>query len=279
MNAKYTVIQFSPNPLSGEKINIGVLAFDQNGMRARFLDNWARVRRFAGEEVDFLKGFAEQIQESVSPDRPLPGLSLVPQLTEHMIVEMAAKWTNSIQLTQPRSSLQPIDKLIESISAEVLTQPIQKMRAYRDRRQAATIARACIRRALEETKDKVDLSKLAYSAGEVIGRFGPHTFDSVVANGTAKLAVHAVSFELPLAIDLDRLVDSIAFQLYDVRERLPKLPIGILVLPPRSGPKSNPGKIYDRARRIYNGLKTDVITEDEAVDWMREKIKHISFHE
>lgn len=278
MTSKYSVIQFVPNAISGERINIGVIAFNEEKISVRFLANWARVRRFAGTDIAFLKDFAHEVEESISSQLALPGFKTIELLNESLINKISSDWANSVQLTTPRASLKPFNELLDSASKQFLMQPVHQEKAYRDRRSAAMIAKIIVREAIEEYAGKEQIAKLIHSQREIPGKYGPHVFDTVVANGSAYMAIQSVSFELPEATQLDQLVDAVAFQIFDVRQIDKKLPIGILALPPKSQ-QSRSYKIYDRAQRTYKGLDATVITESEATTWVREHVKGVPLHE
>lgn len=275
MASKYSVIQFVPNAISGECVNIGVLAFDANQVKVRFLSNWARVRQFAGVDVDFLKDLADEFEHSLNVNLQLPGMEFWPKLNEELVQKIVGKWQNSVQLTAPRTSLKAPDVLIENISSQFLTQIPHRERTYRDRRTAASIAKVSMRTVLEEQFGRDDAGKLLHTQHEVNGRFGPHVFDAVIANGSAYAAVQAMSFELPEASELDQLVDAVAFQVFDIRQLDRSLPIGILALPPKRNSAVKAKRTYDRARRTYEGLHADFITEKVAATWVKEQVKRI----
>ncbi len=279
MVGHFSVIQYMPNPVSGECVNIGVIVFDDTAVRVRFLTNWARVRNFANENITFLKEFKDEINEALEEQLRLPFMESHPQVNSEVITQMAAKWTNSIQLTAPRASLKPLDILLETISAQFLTQPSSEQRGYRDRATAASLVKRYLKVALEESAGKDRAAKYLHSSGEVEGKFGPHTFDAVIANGRPFVAVQGLSFELPKAIQLNLLVNSVAFEVYDVKEKYKRLPIGIMALRPTRGPKSRANEIYNRARKTYEGLKATVLDEGEADEWMREQISRIQWPE
>lgn len=274
MTSKYSVVQFVPNAISGERINIGVIAFSEDRISTKFLANWGRVRPFAGTDIAFLKDFAKEIEESVSSQLALPGFKTIESLNENLINKISSEWANSIQLTAPRTSLKPVNELIDSISKQFLLQPTHQEKTYRDRRSAAMIAKIIVRGAIEEYAGKEQIAKLMHTQHEIQGKYGPHVFDTVVANGSAYMAIQSVSFELPEATQLDQLVDAVAFQIFDVRQINRKLPIGILALLPKSR-QSRSYKIYDRAQRTYTGLNATVIPEKEAATWVREHVKQV----
>ena len=275
MTSKYSVIQFVPNPVTDERINIGVLAFNQDEVEVKFTPNWVRVRRFAGSEISFLKEVVKEIEEAASENLVLPSLERGPQLNEFIIEKMVSEWSNSVQFTDVRASLKPVKDLIKSISIQFLVQPIQHEREYRDRMVAVKIGKGFMRDALEEKMGKEKASHFLHTQHDVLGKYGPHTFDAVIANGTPYAALQAVSFELPVATELDQLVDALAFKISDVRQVQPKMPIGVLALPPKSSSQGRAKKIYDRALLTYDGLKATVINEHIAKKWMREQVNQI----
>ena len=273
MASRYSIIQFSPNAVSGERINIGVIAFDQQSARVTFVSNWKRVKAFAHADVTFLKDLAQEFQLLASDQLALPGTEFGPKLNEQLIQQITSAWANSIQLTPPRSSLKAVDDLLTSISSQFLTQPIIHERPYRDRRSAVSLARNTLQKALEDQGGKETAQKYLHTQAEIKGKYGPHVFDVVVANGSPKIAVQGVSFELPEATQLDQLVDAVAFQVFDIRQENKRLQLGILALPPTSLSHSRAKKIYKRAVRTYEGLDAQVIEEKDAESWARNQIQ------
>ena len=47
-------------PLAEEKMNFGVVVWDERGASVRFLQNWSRLRRFAGGRLALVKEFARE---------------------------------------------------------------------------------------------------------------------------------------------------------------------------------------------------------------------------
>ena len=73
MPSRYSIIQYVPNPIADERINIGVLAFDENLVKVSFLKNWQCVKDFGGEKIDFLQDFAERMQVQANHGLLFPG--------------------------------------------------------------------------------------------------------------------------------------------------------------------------------------------------------------
>lgn len=275
MTAKYSVIQFAPNAISGERINIGVIVYSESDSRVRFLTNWRRVRAFSGGDVGFLKDFAAEMEALASSQLSYLFNDTGPDKVWSYVEKFSERWANSIMLTPPRSSLKSLDKLLETISSEFLTQPRARERGYRNRLAAASIAKDALFKALEDREDKPDATKYLQSQQQVIGKYGPHQFDAVVGNGAPRIAAHGISFELPEAVQLDQLVDAVAFQVFDTYEAHPDLHIGILALAPKGRSPKHAKKAFDRATRTYEGLSAEVVLESDAETWAKSRVSTI----
>jgi hypothetical protein len=66
MITKYSVVRYEPRPLSGEAINIGVIAWTDGKIVTRFVEDWRRVRTFGRENIDFLREFVQKLENSAS---------------------------------------------------------------------------------------------------------------------------------------------------------------------------------------------------------------------
>ena len=73
MLTSYSVIQFIPDPISGESINIGIVAWDDDGIKTSMIKDWRRVSSFAYGEIEFLKDFSRQLKLLASEQPNLPG--------------------------------------------------------------------------------------------------------------------------------------------------------------------------------------------------------------
>ena len=114
--------------------------------------------------------------------------------------------------------------------------------------------------------------------GEVEGKNKLHTFDAVVRNGIPHFAVDALSFELPKATNLDLLVYSKAWELGDVLEVNPSLPIGIFALPPVDR-SSSIGTLYNETVRTYRSIGVDVLTDQTFTEWSERMAATISLEQ
>ena len=118
----YSVIQYVPNPIADERINIGVIAFDDRTVLVHFLKNWNRVRNFGGEDIGFLLEFAKRMEESAKSGLLFPGDAengiprCVPRCDRFQAYPVEDQ--DFINFTKPRSS---------SLNVEVLFQETIKI--------------------------------------------------------------------------------------------------------------------------------------------------------
>src|SRR5262245_43933440 len=152
MPAYYALIQYTPDPVIDERINIGVVVFGDGWVRFRFLQNWTRARQF-GANITSLKAFAHQAQK----------------LNEAMIREAANRWRNSIQFTKPAGSLLEPEALLEDVAKRFLIDPTPAGKKNRTRRDAIVLARLRIGEALIERVGKASAKGLLKSHYPVEG--------------------------------------------------------------------------------------------------------------
>lgn len=267
MTNYYCVVQYLPDPVIDERINIGVVAFGGGKVRTHFLSNWQRVRSFGGD-VKFLREFASELSRRASPELVLPELTSDRVLSHEQLQKVAERWINSVQFTPPRASLQEIGDLVQYASKRFLREPKRQRRAYRGKQSAVRAAFEGIRSALQDL-DETLAHELLHRKYPLEGSLEHHKFDVVVANGRPFFAAQALSFENPDA-PLETEVDAAAFAISDVRKRHRELPVAVVALPPKKRSKA-----YDRARHIFEALDTDMLKEDEVEGWAESKAELI----
>lgn len=268
MTAQYSIVRYVPDPIADESVNIGVIVVGDGQVRARFLDNWSRVRTFGDEDIEFLRDFAAAVESVVdalgSSQMALGGDLQKRVLDEGTLADMAGSWINSIQLSPPRGSLKSSDALIDELSARYLRMRGLHQPKYRDRSYAARLV-------ISQVSEAVQSVLGAHKAGlvrqhrDIFGKYGSHRLDAVVENGRVLFAAHALSFESMSSSSQDetnRAVNLTEWAIRDLRDQGVDIPIGVLVLPP-----IGPQPAYDRARRALTALGADVTSEAEFAVW------------
>src|ERR1051326_27145 len=113
MASKYCVVRYVPNPLTDERINVGVIAFDERKVLTRFLDRWNRVRHFADQDIEFLRHFAAE-PKTATADRRQRGFGSTPTALPGALGEtMASRWIISGQVGEPRASLASVEQTLD----------------------------------------------------------------------------------------------------------------------------------------------------------------------
>lgn len=269
MAAYYSVVQFVPDPIADERMNIGVIVTGDGHVRSRFLSDWEKAHRFAGTDINFLKEFAKQISRSEPPQNWMLDGQTVGRVDAETLKRMASGWINSIQITEPRASLEEPAKLLTEVSARFLRVPARAGRSYRDRSQAASFAVRHIREVL--TERSIDLAhKYLKRHYDIIGKVDEHQFDVGVANGRVLFAAHGLSFEVQDTKELEREFESVVWAFDDVKNRDPGMELAVVAFPPKG-----PSKVYDRAQRVFSRLNVPVLIEEEVDMWAREKARAI----
>jgi hypothetical protein len=265
MASKYSIVQYVPNPIADERINIGVVAFDDNDVRVQFLNNWSRVQAFGREDIHFLRDFAKRMNFAASEGLLFPGDEPDGTPKHERLKKIARGWMNSIQFTEPRGSLDNVESLLEDIAQTYLVN-IFYPKTKRNRQDAARITTSIIRKALISYDDKPAIKEMFKNDFPVKGSHKEHKFDAVVANGKPYFAAHGISFEVHIP---ESLQDSISWMISDVKKSDPKLPIGIVALPPKQEwpdyEKLN--KMYQTTISTYRSLGAEVLEENQVQPW------------
>lgn len=270
MPAYYSIVQFVPDPIVDERLNIGVLVFGEGPIRHRFLKDWYRARFFARKDIRFLVEFAKEFPEWLEREA-VAGRETCGTL-ESRIAKLASKWINSIQVTRPRASLKAPDQLIEEIATRYLIERSLSQRGSRDKRAVVRLAYNGIRRALEgrQARDAMGFVKRNY---EVMGKLDRHKFDIAATNGEILFAARALSFEVPKPQQKIQVeIDATAWAIDDVRTQHPNIPTAILILPP-----TGPSETYKNALRVFTELQAETVVEECHINlWSEQKARLLS---
>jgi len=280
MTSTYSIVQYVPDPIADERINVGAIVVSGDKVWSKFTQNWSRAKHFGGRQTEFLENFAETFERVSGDELLITERDGQKHFNEEVLKRIAGSWVNSIQLTSPRASTQSPNELLDLVCkkflhAEDLAQhvvPVAHLAhapSVRTRSQAARITQSIVKKALSRrlgSKAKGLLKKKFTIPGEL----DTHQFDVSVVNGTAYLAAHALSFEVP-GTRLDNDIKIAAWAMDDVRNADSDLPLAVLALPPKDQDDS-----YSHAREIFKGLKAEFLTEKEFEPWAERHVADIS---
>lgn len=258
MWTKYSVVQYLPHPLSGEAINLGIVAWSEDQVACRFRKDWRRVHNFGRENLDLVKEFVARVESAVNRGPTLVGIG--DSLGARVLEKIADSWTRSIQLSDPKVSLKPANEILAELAPIFMPGEPRAHAAPRTRKAARRIAQREIKAALNSAR----FARLEAKCNqELSGKLEAHVFDVVVENSRPFLAAHGLSFEVETGPRLNRQIDAAKWAVDDIMNKQPSLPIGILALPPRNGDSD----VYANARRVFSKLGAVFVSEGDLGGW------------
>jgi hypothetical protein len=263
--AKYTVVQYVPRPLADERVNIGLIAWDDNGSIIRCTEDWSKAKALGGDEVQLLKQILKEVQGYVTSASPRGGHGS----TDELVGRLIGRWEHKVQFTPERGSLRSAAELVREISPVFLPTKLVRKSRGRTRRSAVSLALRTARKAATEVSPSMgaDLVKPRYVA---TGALDSHRFDVALANGSLLGAVNALSFEAEFSASLAKDVDATAWAFDDLLKAHPMAPLGVFLLPPRT---AETRKEYGRAVRIFEGLGASVFDQQAKMEgWVSQRI-------
>jgi Protein of unknown function (DUF3037) len=245
----YSVVQYVPDPLTDERVNIGVLVFDRDGVQAcRFLEQWSRVKAFGGDVQALQKVVHEIEQANLSAD------------DVHSMVE---SWNQSIQVTVPRASLVDSPRLLEQISA-VMLREIRPASRSQGKLNVIRLARETFESAIRNSERAEELQ--VEPRGEVPGRLDAHNVDLTVRNGHLIFAAKAISFERTPSVALKKDIAETLWTLDDIGSADEPPTLAVLTAPPNDKNRDD----YRRARNLFEELNATVLEPRSVQAYARE---------
>lgn len=267
MASRYAVFQYVPDLISGERINFGVAAYDDETAYVRFVHRWGRVRGFAGKDIAFLKHFAERVRESADASSLLTDVGQVTRLDHALITRMAERWIHSIQVTDPKASTLDPRALADRMAAKLLRETGAAPTGGR-RKEAQQATVSGVRAAVDEATHGRS-RELLKPGGVLRGELTENKFDAVVQNGTPILAAHGISFRGPSDGHAANAVNAISFMLSDVRHKYEEMPLALVAIPPKYDVSGE----YQRAKDICAKLEVEVVVPEMVEEWARPAVR------
>jgi hypothetical protein len=279
MSAYYTIVQCVPDPVIDERINIGVIVFGDGTIRSRFIREWRRVQCIGVKDVQFLRDFAERVENASLPVRTIPGVPSVQRFDEELLRRAIGDWSNSIQFTEPKGSLREPERVLEDVAARFLRELGHEKRVTRTRSAAAKIARESVKRLFQDRFDPLTLSHYVKTNPSVPGKVDmQHRIDVGVANGVWRFGAYGLSFELVDADQLENDYTKAAFVVSDIRAKQTDFPIGVVMLPPTSDSSAKVRDLYRRAQDSLPRAGADLLQESDFDQWVDERLRDLEQH-
>jgi hypothetical protein len=266
MPSAYTVVQYVPDPIADERINVGVLVFGDGRIRSRFIKSWTRVKHFGKEDVEFLRDFERRVGGWSPDELPLPGLAKGPMIGDEALATLTGSWVNSVQLTPSRASLLDSEALLDEMCRQFLKEPVRTPRGARDKRAAAAMAIKAIRFELDAAHKAVALKRQV----QVTGFLESHLLDFGLQNGQLLRAGAGLSFEGRPTRPMVREIDATKWAFDDIQKAGNGPRLTVVALPPKSGFIT-----YDKAAAVFRDLGAEVVRAEEVGDWAKDVVAAI----
>lgn len=272
MASHYSVVQYVPDPIAGERINIGVVAFGDGMVLSRFAEGWElRAKRFGKEgDISYLREFVEQVQ---SADKTMfLDFWGEQRVSEADIRRMSDEWRGSIQLTKPRASTETPLALLKGV-AEKFIRAKYSLAPFRTRLQGTHAATWALRGAIDAmVGGKDDLERLVHRNVPIEGRLDHHEADVGIKNGTLLHGTWVLSFDIGDSIKVEHDVKRTLWTVDDIRKVNKKLPISVLMLLPKHHPNDD---VMHDAKRMFDSLGAEVVEEGSLMNWAKSTVEHV----
>ena len=266
MTTHYTIVQYVPDPTADERMNIGVIVWDDARVYSNFVNDFSRARAFSLKNVKFLKEFADYVGNlTKEPNRDYREFS--PPRIEKLI----QTWTDSIQFTQARGSTKSSSQLIAELPLRFLRVQEEVPITTTPSRNRAFAVRVAYRCILDAAKARApDRAKhLVRKHLSLQGKFNEHSFDVGLVNGSPFAAVNALSFGIVSRVTLQKEIDATAWIFDDVRKRTEDLPLAVYI-----ARAEHDQALFELTAKTFRGLKSKVISEErEMMNWAATQVQ------
>jgi len=267
--AHYSVVQYVPDPIADERINIGVVVIDGDDVALRFLARWHRVKQFGAKDLRFLRDFVKGVElQHTNFGTPQNRWTLD-------TLQRLSGWTGSIQFTEPRASLKGSAALLEEVASQFLKDEVPAERVHVSRAEAITLSLRAVRVALKD-RFGPHASEYLKTRFSLQGKLSPHHFDLVAGNGHPFFAAQALSRQLTEQRSLERDINAAGWALEDVQAKNAEFPIALVAVPPiepvvDAAVQEN----VERAQAVATRLRIPLLQPAQAEHWARRQLAHL----
>lgn len=245
MTSQYSVVHFIPNLASGEQINVGVVAFDDQGnVAAHVLENWSRVKLFANlRDVTHVQDAVKRILENATADE---------------IRSAVSDLGYSIQLSPLRGSTEDLGQLMNWASSTLLVD--------REEHKRPQIKKGIQRKAIfslrEKFAEKLGSRDIEVNPSDVAGKVAKHPIDVTVRNGKLLVAAPVISMAGSLTA-VRHTVGECAWILQDLQAASAAERLAVLI--PTGDDKHL--EILDEIHKIFPAYNAEVVEDRDITSW------------
>ncbi len=271
----YTVVRCVPDPIIGERLNIGVIVWGDGRIRSQFISNWTRLRTLGVKDLGFFKDFAARMEGVVASQSALPGIRGLEPFDEASLLRAIDTWAGAIQFSRPRASLRSPEVVLTDAARRFLRDRTDRSPSGRSRLSVATEVQREVEAALQARVGNHEAHEFLRRNFPLAGRVEPHTVDVSVVNGRPHLAAHGLSFEIRDQAEMRRHYTDAAYAASDFQTAARDVPFGVVVYPPLPNAPSTTVELYQHSVTFLPRAGAQVMAEHEFPAWAQENVDKI----
>jgi hypothetical protein len=258
MTFYFTIIQYVPDPVANERINVGVMVFGEGKVFTRFVKNWTHIRRFGGEDISFLRDFAAD-WESVAQTK-LAG----DHLNEENLLRMTREWGDSIQFTPPLPSTTNPEVLLSDMAKRVLRGGSGAPPNHRTKSQVARHVHRSMESAIAGALGQEAVTHLLATERTIWGEATYHNPDLVVRNGSPLACLFCLSFNISAQESAMATLMASVCSINDIKKKIPWVECAVIA----SISENSKGDLIQRASRLVEGAGGAFVPEATEELWV-----------
>lgn len=266
MGSKYTVIQLVPDPVADERLNAGVIVFDDARILVKLTSNWQRLKQFSSLDLDFFKDFARDLLDRTSPNPSKQSLTL----TE--LDYMIRKWQSVIQFTKPRGSLLGVEQLLTYTFQRFMTSETTSQKRVRSRQTLRRHAKTALNNAIHHllgTQSHLKTPRLVTVEGELAS----YDFQVGIVNAKPRLVAEAFSFADGHPTSQAKEIQATAWAFNDILKKTGKASPRLSVIVDN---RDESLLDYKQAKHFFESLNVEIVPDDQIDEWADETVKAIA---
>lgn len=257
----YSIIQYVPDPIANERMNIGVLVFSGRNVKVQFVSNWSRARNFRREDIAYLRDFEKQVLMLTGSQQELEEITGRTKFDEKKIRQIIDTYERSIQFSKPKVSLEEANTLLNYLTDRFLYHP-EFVPQNRPRTTAIKETKRELEMAFMNEIDRT-AKKYVQSKVQIAGVLESHEYNVGIVNGRPYLGAQGFSFEVQETKRVEKDLEALFYSFDDVRQESENIPLAFVVFPPGD----NSSDLYERGQDVCRQLKVEMVPENRFRKW------------
>ncbi|MFB6372812.1 MAG: DUF3037 domain-containing protein [Bradymonadaceae bacterium] len=273
----YSIIRYIPDLVKGEQINIGVIAFNDDKVRASFTDHWSFVKHFAGQDLAYIKKFKSEFEAGLEDQMDIEKMAQGRTVTSETVEQLAQGWMGDISFSTPKPAEGSPEEVLDILESQMLrTAPEGDDRARAPGKgEAAHTAQNSLKNAVAEFwSEEIAEQTVQYNKSRT-GHAHGHDLDVEFQNSRPLMAVNGLSFRINTHSLIEQHIRDVLFAAEDLeRAGYSDLDLAVCHIPPE---RDLP--LFEQAKEACSKLDIEFVQEDQFDPWVNEKVREFEYEE